>query len=84
MQKVDLVRDRDTGTYYLHRISKKGNHIFRRVVDGSQWYTQFTEPILKYKWSDIQFSRFYDTQDSELVKSYKEAASCSSKIFIKA
>lgn len=83
MQRVDLVRDYETGTYYLHRRSKKGNHLFRSVVDGSYWYTRFTEPVLLYKYSDIQFERNYTLMDSEFVRTFGETAEISSRIFIK-
>ncbi|MEC4565477.1 hypothetical protein L8C07_05925 [Paenibacillus sp. CMAA1739] len=83
MQKVDLVRDYETGTYYLHRRSKKGNHLFRNVADGFQWFTRFTEPVLLYKYSDIQFERNYTVMDSEFVSTFGEADKISSRIFIK-
>ncbi|WP_336761358.1 hypothetical protein [Paenibacillus sp. USHLN196] len=83
MQRVNLVIEKETGRYFLHRKSKKGNHVFRSVIDGSQWEERFTEPTLLYKWADIQFGRHFEVLDFEIVKTYYDSASVSPKVFVK-
>lgn len=83
MQRVNLVTEKETGKYFLHRKSKKGNHVFRSVMHESEWEERFTEPMLLYKWTDIQFGRHFEIEDFETVKTYRDAATISPKVFVK-
>jgi len=80
---VNLVIEKKTGRYFLHRKSKKGNHVFRSVIDDSEWEERFTEPTLLFKWADIQFGNHFEIEDFETVKTYCDAASISPKVFVK-
>lgn len=82
--RVDLVMEKSTGEFYLHRRSKKGNHVFRSVTSNGEWVARFTEPILLYKWSDIQFERNYTVYDKDFVGTNLEAARYDANNFIKA